>query len=65
MAVMEGMLTKVMYDIPSDPTITRVTITADCVRGGAEPLVERDPEKVTRKAKLKTGAAEQRTAPAS
>ena len=64
-AVMEGMLTKVMYDIPSDPTITRVTITADCVRGGAEPLVERDPEKVTRKAKLKTGAAEQRTAPAS
>ena len=64
-AVMEGMLTKVMYDIPSDPTITKVTITADCVRGGAEPLVERDPEKVTRKAKLKTGAADQRTAPAS
>ena len=49
-AVMEGMLTKVMYDIPSDPTITKVTITADCVNG-AEPMVERDPEKVTRKAK--------------
>ena len=47
-AVMEGMLTKVMYDIPSDPTITKVTITADCVNG-AEPVVERDPEKVTRK----------------
>lgn len=63
-AVMEGMLTKVMYDIPSDPTITKVTITADCVNG-AEPMVERDPEKVTRKAKLKTGAAEKQTAPAS
>lgn len=63
-AVMEGMLTKVMYDIPSDPTITKVTITADCVNG-AEPVVERDPEKVTRKAKLKTGAAEKQTAPAS
>jgi ATP-dependent Clp protease ATP-binding subunit ClpX len=64
-AVMEGMLTKVMYDIPSDPTITKVTITADCVDSGAEPVVERDPEKVTRKAKLKTGTAEKRTAPAS
>ena len=63
-AVMEGMLTKVMYDIPSDPTITKVTITADCVNG-AEPVVERDPEKATRKAKLKTGAAEKQTAPAS
>ena len=64
-AVMEGMLTRVMYDIPSDPTITRVTITADCVNGGAEPLVERDPDKVTRKAKLKAGTAEKQTAPAS
>ena len=64
-AVMESMLTKVMYDIPSDPTITKVTITADCVDSGAEPVVERDPEKVTRKAKLKTGTAEKRTAPAS
>lgn len=64
-AVMESMLTKVMYDIPSDPTITKVTITADCVSSGAEPVVERDPEKVTRKAKLKTGTAEKRTAPAS
>ena len=55
-AVMEGMLTKVMYDIPSDPTITKVTITADCVNG-AEPVVERDPEKVSApKLKLKTEA---------
>ncbi len=30
-AVMEGLLTKVMYDIPSDRTIDRVTITRDCV----------------------------------
>ena len=64
-AVMEGMLTKVMYDIPSDPTITKVTITADCVNGGAEPVVERDPDKVAHKAKLKTGTAEKQTAPAS
>jgi ATP-dependent Clp protease ATP-binding subunit ClpX len=40
-AVMESLLTKVMYDIPSDPKITKVTITPPCVTDGAEPLVER------------------------
>ena len=35
-AVMEGILTKVMFDIPSDPSIRRVTITADCVTGKAD-----------------------------
>ena len=63
-AVMEGLLTKVMYDIPSDPTITSVTITAACVNDGAEPLVERDPNKTNQRAKLKTGTDKQ-TAPAS
>ncbi len=66
-AVMEGLLTKVMYDIPSDPTVTRVTITEDCVLRGADPLVERDPARTKRPAKLKTGKAENRrtSAPAS
>ena len=32
-AVMEGLLTQIMYDIPSDPTIDKVTITRR-VRGG-------------------------------
>lgn len=36
-AVMEGLLTKVMYDIPSDRTIERVTITRDCVDGKEPP----------------------------
>ena len=36
-AVMEGLLTKVMYDIPSDRTIERVTITRDCVDGREPP----------------------------
>ena len=30
-AVMEGLLTRIMYEIPSDPTITRVTITPEAV----------------------------------
>ena len=64
-AVMEGLLTKVMYDIPSDPTITDVTITKECVTGGGTPKVERDPAKVVQRAKFKTGTAKKTAAPAS
>ena len=64
-AVMEGILTKVMFDIPSDPTIRRVTITADCVAGKAEPEVVHDAGKESRTAKLKTGKADDPSAPAS
>ena len=65
-AVMEGVLTKIMYEIPSDPTVTQVTITEDCVRKGTEPVIERDPEKAVRRAKLKTGKTDNKSAaPAS
>ena len=64
-AVMEGLLTKVMFDIPSDPSIRRVTITADCVTGKAEPEVVHDAGKESRAAKLKTGKADSSSAPAS
>ena len=64
-AVMEGILTKVMFDIPSDPSIRRVTITADCVTGKAEPEVVHDAGKESRAAKLKTGNADSSSAPAS
>ncbi len=42
-AVMEKSMTKIMYTIPSDLTIRKVTITPECIQGG-EPLIERDPE---------------------
>ena len=42
-AVMEGVLTPIMYDIPSDHTIEQVTITAGAVNDGAEPVILRDP----------------------
>ena len=38
-AVMEGLLMRVMYDIPSDRTIDRVTITPGCVEGTEEPII--------------------------
>ena len=36
--VVEDILIPIMYEIPSDPTITRVTIDADTVNGGQPHL---------------------------
>ncbi len=38
-AVMEGILTPLMYEIPSDKTITKVTVTEESVRGTGKPLL--------------------------
>ena len=51
-AVMEGLLTKVMYDVPSDPTVVKVVITRDCVEGKEAPVLTRDPDKVNYSVKL-------------
>ena len=40
-AVMEGIMTEIMYEIPSDLSIRKVIITADCVDGG-KPTILRD-----------------------
>ena len=42
-AVMEQAMIKIMYEIPSDLTIRKVTITPDCIHGG-EPIIERTPD---------------------
>ena len=41
-AIMESVMTDIMYKIPSDPAIQSVLITEDCVRNGTEPQVTRD-----------------------
>ena len=57
-AVMEGLLTQIMYDVPSDPSIVKVTITRDCVEGKAQPELTRDESKVSHSAKLNTGKSD-------
>ena len=47
-AILEEVMTKVMYDVPSDPTIAKVTINAACVKDGAEPEILRDPQRTQR-----------------
>ena len=54
-AVMEGLLTDIMFDIPSDPTVVKATITPACVRGEEQPVLERDESKESRPAQLKKG----------
>jgi len=41
-SVMEGIMTKVMYEVPSDESIKKVVITADCVKNGTDPEIIRD-----------------------
>ena len=44
-AVMEGILTPVMYEIPSDKSITKVTVTEEAVRGSGTPVLVRGERK--------------------
>ena len=47
-AVLEEVMTQLMYDVPSDPTITRVTITPESVRDHVPPLIEHNPDRTER-----------------
>ena len=47
-AVLEQIMLPIMYEIPSDLTIRKVTITPECVLGG-EPLWERTPDEPRRR----------------
>ena len=47
-AILEEVMTQVMYDVPSDPTTAKVTINAACVKDGAEPEILRDPQRTQR-----------------
>ena len=44
-AIMEEIMTKIMYEIPSDPTLQSVCITERCVREGEPPQITRDAAK--------------------
>lgn len=40
-SIMENLMLDVMYDVPSDKSIERVVITADCVKGLDKPVIIR------------------------
>ena len=47
-AVLEEVMTKVMYDVPDQPDIAKVIITPACVSDHAHPELERDPQRPPR-----------------
>ena len=47
-AVLEEVMTQVMYDVPDQPDIAKVTITAACIRDHEQPELERDTERPPR-----------------
>ena len=60
-AVMEGLLTKVMYEIPSDETVVKAVVTKECVEGTTEPELTHDPDKINYSVKLNPGRSESRS----
>lgn len=44
-SVMEGVLSNLMYELPSEPAVEEVTITRECVENGAEPKRTVNPER--------------------
>ncbi len=44
-SIMEELLKNLMYEAPSDETISKIVITADSVKGDGEPIVERTKSK--------------------
>ena len=47
-AVLEEIMSPIMYDIPSDSAIVEVDITPESVKDGAEPVLIRDPNRPPR-----------------
>ena len=39
-AILEDTMTELMFNIPSDPTVTKVTITRDCITKEGKPIIE-------------------------
>ena len=51
-SILEGTLTKLMFEVPCDYTIEKVTITKDTVLNNAAPEIERNPERIPVKIKM-------------
>ncbi len=45
--IMEGVLTQLMFEVPSDDTIEKIVITEEAVKNGADPEIIRNDRKLT------------------
>ena len=58
-AVLEATMTELMYEVPSDPTISKVVVTADSVLKKGKPIVEHDNARLDAPNQEAGGAADQ------
>ena len=58
-AVLEDTMTQLMYEAPSDPTISKIVITADSVTQHKQPIVEHDEERLKQSLPRLGASAEQ------
>jgi ATP-dependent Clp protease ATP-binding subunit ClpX len=63
--IIEGILTQVMYESPSDETIEKITVTKDCILNHADPVLLRNPNKKPSKLALPRKTAPKRRENAS
>lgn len=47
-AILEDVMTQVMFDVPSEQDIFEIIVTEDCVKNGAVPEIHRDPDRPKR-----------------
>lgn len=40
-SIIEEAMTQIMFDVPSNKDIVKVTVTPECVSSGAQPLIEK------------------------
>ena len=52
-AVIEGVMTDIMYNIPSDPSVEKVTISKGCITDKASPEIRKNPENASKTASPK------------
>ena len=58
-AVLEATMTELMYEVPSDPTISKVVVTPDSVLKKGKPIVEHDNARLDAPNQEAGGAADQ------
>jgi len=51
-STMENILTRLMYNVPSDYTIEKITVNKDTVENGADPEIVRNPDRKPVKIKV-------------
>ena len=60
--ILEDIMQDIMFEIPSDSSIKKVTVTKECVTENAAPVTEREERKTVKKSRTPTVIADDKSA---